>query len=393
MTFFQVTHGTGGLAVRDSVAHQQNPKTYLYSKKNKKGGSLPRPAARTARNTMPAGTVRRLNQRYGIGKPQSDELVAASTTPGGGGAGAARPSKAMVAVADGGASAQPADMAAVHQAAQYRQTKRDATREEVERLRGRLARVENRNGMALEKFLPPDELRTAQDNLAKLKLNTTGYLAQKVVESKAAAAKLAEETAFKESAVSMIQSAADGALPQVEYMVEQELQTFVMAGGARADFRSELANRPDADGRTPLHYAACYGHRAVVEVLTGAGCDPAASDNDGYTALHFASRWDRLECAEYLVWLEAVEIDPRDKFGQTPLVWHGEHLSAFRSVPFRLPVPRASLPLLAVVQLFSERMGGPLPAAPRRGRRPHQGDRPAALARRRPGRPRRGGEE
>ena len=168
-----------------------------------------------------------------------------------------------------------------------------------------------------------DELATAQSNLAQLKLNTTGYLARKVLESKAADAKEREETAYKESAISMIQSAADGSLPQVQHMVEQELQEHVLSGGDRATFVSKLVNRPDTDGRVPLHYASCYGHRAVAEVLLGAGADATASDSDGFTSLHFACRWDRLEVADYLVWLKTIVIDARDRWGQTPL-----HLAA-----------------------------------------------------------------
>eukprot|EP01052_Picozoa_sp_SAG31_P012461 SAG31_NODE_730_length_12505_cov_3.807109_5_plen_90_part_00 len=64
------------------------------------------------------------------------------------------------------------------------------------------------------------------------------------------------------------------------------------------------SRQADVDGRVPLHFAACFGHRPVVETLLGAGANVRANDNEGFTALHYASRWDRPEVVEYLVWLE-----------------------------------------------------------------------------------------
>jgi hypothetical protein len=117
----------------------------------------------------------------------------------------------------------------------------------------------------------------------------------------------------------MLESSSNGAIEQVEYMIEQELLEHVDSGGDREHFISALANLTDADGRTPLHYASCYGHRKVAETLLQAGADSMAVDCDGFTALHFATRWNRPAVADYLIWLEAVNVNQRDRWGQTPL--------------------------------------------------------------------------
>jgi ankyrin repeat protein len=50
------------------------------------------------------------------------------------------------------------------------------------------------------------------------------------------------------------------------------------------------AHAPNADGWTPLHLAAYYGHAAAVVVLLGAGADPRARSTNSManTALHAA---------------------------------------------------------------------------------------------------------
>ncbi|KAF8251620.1 hypothetical protein K440DRAFT_613484, partial [Wilcoxina mikolae CBS 423.85] len=50
-------------------------------------------------------------------------------------------------------------------------------------------------------------------------------------------------------------------------------------------------NSADITGRTPLSYAAQYGHMKVVQQLTDAGVDPDFKDKDGRTALWYALRY------------------------------------------------------------------------------------------------------
>ena len=42
-------------------------------------------------------------------------------------------------------------------------------------------------------------------------------------------------------------------------------------------------NARDRNGRTPLHYAAIYGHYEIVKLLTDFGADPCARDSSGRT--------------------------------------------------------------------------------------------------------------
>jgi len=103
----------------------------------------------------------------------------------------------------------------------------------------------------------------------------------------------------------------------------------VVAAASRNDFKaiteglrklslwgvSAMAAR-DRDGRTPLAIMAGKGNIQAVRELAG-WCDPETRDGHGWTALFFAVRGNRLECAQ---WLEQVSrADGVDKKGQTIL--------------------------------------------------------------------------
>jgi len=53
--------------------------------------------------------------------------------------------------------------------------------------------------------------------------------------------------------------------------------------------------------RTPLHYAARYGHLSVVEYLVNQKADINAKDGDDYTPLHFSAENGHLSVVEYLI--------------------------------------------------------------------------------------------
>ena len=73
----------------------------------------------------------------------------------------------------------------------------------------------------------------------------------------------------------------------------------------------------DVDGRRPLHYAACHGVARVVSLLLGAGADESAVDSDGYSALHYACRWNQPNAVDILAW--HVDVNATDSWGQTAL--------------------------------------------------------------------------
>ena len=60
-------------------------------------------------------------------------------------------------------------------------------------------------------------------------------------------------------------------------------------------------NLADADGRTPLHWAAFYGFEGIVTALVHAGADPDAKDSDGETARDFAIENKQLNIAKLLL--------------------------------------------------------------------------------------------
>jgi ankyrin repeat protein len=61
-----------------------------------------------------------------------------------------------------------------------------------------------------------------------------------------------------------------------------------------------LVSRKDKYGNTPLHWAAYFGHKAVVELLLSSGAKVNAKDKDGHTSLHYATARGHDEVAELL---------------------------------------------------------------------------------------------
>ena len=71
-------------------------------------------------------------------------------------------------------------------------------------------------------------------------------------------------------------------------------------------------------GRAPLHNAALDRPVEEVAALLAQGADVAATDKQGFTALHFACQQNRLDVTEVLLDAGA-PVDPRDQWGNTPL--------------------------------------------------------------------------
>lgn len=74
----------------------------------------------------------------------------------------------------------------------------------------------------------------------------------------------------------------------------------------------------DRDGRQELHYRALEGDIPGIRDRLTAGDDIAATDGQGFTALHFAAQQSLAEAVQTL--LEAgAPVDQQDRFGNTPL--------------------------------------------------------------------------
>jgi ankyrin repeat protein len=79
-------------------------------------------------------------------------------------------------------------------------------------------------------------------------------------------------------------------------------------------------NAKNAEGETPLHWAAGAGLTNSADLLLGHGADINATDNDGNTPLHFAITANRTEMVDWLLGKGANPNLP-NREGKTPLDW------------------------------------------------------------------------
>ena len=86
------------------------------------------------------------------------------------------------------------------------------------------------------------------------------------------------------------------ALMMASVFSNTEVVRLLLANGAEVDSKDE-------DGRTALMYASREGrkgHKRVVELLLANGADMDSEDTDGYTALMYASRYGNKEIIKLL---------------------------------------------------------------------------------------------
>ncbi|XP_048242766.1 uncharacterized protein LOC124128465 isoform X2 [Haliotis rufescens] len=69
--------------------------------------------------------------------------------------------------------------------------------------------------------------------------------------------------------------------------------------------------------RTPVMLAAGWGNGELVELLVNEGADVSLVDDEGYNILHLACMIGHLETPEFVLSQNVVDIDARDKRGQT----------------------------------------------------------------------------
>ena len=63
---------------------------------------------------------------------------------------------------------------------------------------------------------------------------------------------------------------------------------------------ADMRSRDPAQGPTPLHHAAMYGHPDVVRMLLNRGADPSAEDDSKSDAAFLARRAGHHECRQIL---------------------------------------------------------------------------------------------
>ncbi|KAK2078940.1 hypothetical protein QBZ16_002630 [Prototheca wickerhamii] len=94
-------------------------------------------------------------------------------------------------------------------------------------------------------------------------------------------------------------AARDGRGYTVAHVAAQYGQTAMLLHLAQR-WAAEL-DAPDADGRTPLHWAAYKGHADALRLLLVAGVDAARADAEGCTPLHWAAIHGNAEACTLLV--------------------------------------------------------------------------------------------
>jgi ankyrin repeat protein len=92
----------------------------------------------------------------------------------------------------------------------------------------------------------------------------------------------------------------------------------------------------DADGELPIHDAARCGNVESVKLLIEAGCDARSKDisglDGGFTPLHCAALNNQVDVISYLLSLEKVKVDARDRNGKSAFMISAEqgHLESFK---------------------------------------------------------------
>jgi ankyrin repeat domain-containing protein 50 len=79
-------------------------------------------------------------------------------------------------------------------------------------------------------------------------------------------------------------------------------------------------SKDGADSRTPLSWAARYGHEAVVKLLLEKGTELETKDNYGRTPLSWAAV-NGHEAVLKLLLEKGAELETKDNYGRTPLSW------------------------------------------------------------------------
>eukprot|EP00051_Salpingoeca_urceolata_P012583 m.155644 g.155644 ORF g.155644 m.155644 type:complete len:298 (-) comp17537_c0_seq4:51-944(-) len=104
------------------------------------------------------------------------------------------------------------------------------------------------------------------------------------------------------------------------------LNSGVLSDGVTAAGVIEFVNRPDPNGRTPLHAASLRGFDDVCRELLRAGADPNAQDRAGFSPLHVVS-------SEHVVATlcksDSIDVLVQNKAGLTAL----EHLRRIGAAP------------------------------------------------------------
>ena len=122
------------------------------------------------------------------------------------------------------------------------------------------------------------------------------------------------ERLLAEDAASVDGYSADGWTPLhlAAFFGHTKVAELLLAHHADVTARSKNSN-----GNTPLHAALAGNHPFVAGVLIGAGADVNAADSGGYRPLHIASANNNLDAMQTLI-AQGAEVGAANGEGQTP---------------------------------------------------------------------------
>ncbi len=92
--------------------------------------------------------------------------------------------------------------------------------------------------------------------------------------------------------------------------------------GAAAMLKADptLANKPDANGNPPLHFALCRNNIKIIQLLVDAGAEVNALDSNGFSPMHHAATNKNKAVIELLIAHHAkIDVTARNLDGWTPL--------------------------------------------------------------------------
>ena len=89
---------------------------------------------------------------------------------------------------------------------------------------------------------------------------------------------------------------------------------------AKLLYKEDIINVKNVDGKYPLMQACSQGHHECVQWLRKIGADVNAINDDGYSAIFYASHHDKVNCVEALIKGKGkADINLKNKFGNTCL--------------------------------------------------------------------------
>ena len=104
---------------------------------------------------------------------------------------------------------------------------------------------------------------------------------------------------------------------QTDKQLNDSITSAMITGASFSRTNSALAKKTDANGWTPLHWAAAGDHMSIVKVLLSQRVDVNAQDKNGWTPLHWAASKGYADVVKLLLARNA-DVSIQDAIGMTP---------------------------------------------------------------------------